>query len=608
MSFPVSVSRPLWCWAVEDDEPRTGTEGELIHQLASGRLPPYALVWRDGWGEWLPAMQVEELAEAFPEAHALGTRSARPSSIPGVPPVPVSEYPRLRHLAKVAPLGWPDGFEGRDQEVITSQVPAAALIEAARAMTQPSPPRDLGLQLAVARASRAPDERTPFTPLEESRPGPPSRPALPLAAEYGLQGLIDEADPRRSGASWLRAHGLWVALAAITLGLGVIFGLRHLSAPRPVPPPLQAAPVPALTTSQHSLLAPTADGVEARVVPAGATLDPSPSPPELGCNLRHPPVSIDDWAVVDVRPVIYTQPGDESVVVGYAQSHKGATGGILDVESLQLTRRFWQQEDRQIISVTPLGAGASSSYHVERMGSNVAFGRALDTVPPLRIGLNDDGLALGRIEQRPRRLWALPIGSLISVPEVVTHAVGFTLAMRVGRSTGHLRLGVLDRGGAALSPLTELGPDEWDFGRPALASGPEQTALAVARRASGELTHALFVARADNGQLPTELVPFELPSGGDPELLAPALAPLPGGGFALMWSQGTGARRVLRLQQLSASLQPRGPALDLTGVDPALGGAMSAALHHAGDRLLAFYFLRRDDGHSLWVGSVTCSG
>jgi hypothetical protein len=608
MTSQVSVSPPLWRWAVEDDEPKTGTEGELIRQLASGRLPPYALVWRDGWGEWLPAMQVEELAEAFPEAHMLGTRTARPSSIPGIPPVPVSEYPRLRHLAKAAPLGWPDGFEGRDQEVITSEVPAAAMIEAARAMIQPSPPRDLGLQLAVSRASRAPDELTPFTPVEESRSGPPSRPALPLAADYGLQGLIDDDDTRRSGASWLRAHGIWVALAAITLGLGAIFGLRYLSAPRQLLPSLQVAPVPGLATSQHSLLAPTADGVEPHVVPAGATLEPLPLPEEVGCRFLHPPVSIDDWAVVDVRPVIYTQPGEASVVIGYAQSHKSATGGSLDVESLELTRRFWQQEERQIFSVTPLGAGAKASYHVERMGSSVAFGRALDTAPPSRVGMNDDGVVLGRIEQRSQRLWELPVGSRISVPEVVAHPAGFTLAMRVGRGIGRLRLGLLDVGGRALSPLAELGPEEWDFGRPALASGPEQTALAVTRRANGERPDALLVARADNGQLPTELVPFELPSGGDPELLAPVLAPLPDGGFAMMWSQGAGARRVVRLQRLSASLQPQGPVFDLTGADPALGGAMSAALHYAGNRLLAFYFLRRDEGHSLWVGSVTCGG
>jgi hypothetical protein len=599
------VSPPLWRWAVEDDEPKTGTEDELIRQLASGRLPPYALVWRDGWGEWLPAMQVEELSDAFPEGKVFGTRTARPSSVPGVPPVPVSEYPRLRHLAKGAPLGWPDGFEGPEQEIITSEVPAAALAEAARAMTQPSPPRDLGLHRAIAHESRNP----PFAALavfDDERTPPPSRPALPLVAEFGLQGLIEEAAPR-DGSSWLRTYGLWVALAAIALGLGVIFALRHWGVPLAMPF-ASSSPDPSASAAPGSpvLPAPTADGVAPRVVPAVA-LEARPSADEPGCELRRPPVSIDDWAVADVRPLIGTpQATRGAVIVGYAQSHKSATGVTLNVESLEISRRFWQQDERQINSVTPLGGGTKSVYHVERMGSLLAAGRALDMTPPLRLGMSEDALVLLRLEQRVHKLWELPAGSRISVPEVVTHALGFTLAMREGRSAGHLRVGLLDLGGAPLSALAELGPPEWDFGRPALASGSHQTALAVTRRASAGLPDAIFLARAENGQLPTELVPFEVPSGGDPELLAPVLAPLPDRGFALMWSQGVGARRVVRLQRLDEAFEPRGPALQLTSPDPALGGAMSAALHWAGDRLLAFYFLRRDDGHSLWVGSVSC--
>jgi hypothetical protein len=608
MTSQASMSPSPWCWAVEDDEPKRGTEDELIRQLSSGRLPPYALVWREGWGEWLPAMQVEELAEAFPDARALGTRTARPSSVPGIPPVPVSEYPRLRHLARAAPLGWPDGFEGPEQEIITSEVPAAALIEAARAMTQPSPPRDLGLQQAIERASRAPQALPPFGAFEEEVSPPPSRPARPLAAEFGLQGLIEEAAPQRSGSSWLLAHGLWIAVAALTLGLGLTFAIRNWGSVLSLRAPARSALASARPLDQGSPLASTADGIEPRVVPAAA-VEAAPAPAELGCRFRHPAVSIDDWAVVDVRPLILSQPGGASVMVGYAQSHKSATGGILNLDSLELSRRYWQQEERQLFSVTPLvGAGNKPIYHAERMGSNVAFGRALDGTPPLRLGINDDGIVLGRFDQRLRRLWELPPASRISVPEVVTHARGFTLATRAGRSPGRLRVGSLDAQGTPLSELAEVGPAGWDFGRPALASGLEQTVLAVTRRASADAPDSILLARADNGQLPTELEPFEVPSGGDRELLAPVVAALPDGGFVLMWSQGTGSRRIVRLQRLSSSLEPRGPPLDVTSPDLAFGGAMAAALHWAGDRLLSFYFLRREDGHSLWVCSLSCGG
>lgn len=598
MTSQVSVGPPLWRWAVEGAEPEVGTEDDLIRQLASGSLPPYVLVWREGWGEWLPAMQVAELAEAFPEASAIGTRTARPSVVPGIPPVPISEYPRLRHLAKEAPCGWPDGFEGQEQEVITSDVPAAVLIEAARVMMQASPPRDLGLQQAIERASRVPPLAASFPWPSEERGTPPSGPALPLAAEFGLQGLLDQDAPRRSGASWLRAYGLWIALVAVGLGLAATFGLRALW------PPTAAAPggtQSSADTAQRALLASTT-GLEPRQASSAAALPQAE--PEPGCRFLHAPVSIDDWAVADVRPHINAS-SSRAIVIGYAQSHKSATGGLLDVESLRLTRRFWQQEERQIFSVTPLVASGKPSYHVERMGTAVSFGRALDTAPPLRIGMRNNGVVLGLLEQRAQRIWELPAGSRMSVPEVVSHPRGFTLAMRAAVGPGRVRVGLLGPRGEALSPLAELGSDEWDWGRPALASGPEQTLLAVTRRGNGEHADSLYLARAKNGELPAELVPF-VPSDGDPELLAPVLSALPDGGFALMWSQGAGSRRLVRVQQLSESLEPRGPVFDVTSADPAFGGAMAGALHWAGDRLLAFYFLRRDDANSLWVCSLAC--
>jgi hypothetical protein len=657
----MSVSPPLWSWAVEDDEPQMGTEEALIRQLASGRLPPYALVWREGWGEWLPAMQVEELAEAFPDVGTVGTRTARPSSIPGVPPVPVSEYPRLRHLAKAAPLGWPDGFEYREQDVITSEVPAVVMKEAARVMTQPTPPVDLGLHAAIERHSRRPEELTPFippghevtpvsqrvrssalddTPASERAPAsvserapasgaPGSGPARPLAAEYGLQGLIDEEPPRENWPLWWRANGLWVALLLVALGVAAAFALRHFglahfTLTRGGPAALEStrlessprgaelgsavsAPVPAEPPQQ-------AAGALAAAPAAAAALLPV-------CQFRHPPLQLDDWAVVDVRPLLRELPsagGLGAVAVGYAESHRSAAGGTLDVESLRLTRQFWEQEDRQIFSVTPLVQGKTVAFHVERQGSSVAFGRALDTNPPLRVGMNDDGLVSGQLDQRSQRLWALPAGAMMSVAEVGQHSRGLILASRAGRSFGHVRLGLLDPSGQPRSPLVELGEEDTDYGRPGLASGPEQTLVAVARRADTRKTSALFLARSPNGQLPTELLPFPLPASTaadpavanpapDPELLAPVVGALPDGRFALMWSQGAAGVRHVRLQILSATLQPLGAAFDVTAPDPALGAATAAALHWASDRLLAFFFVRRDDGHSLWVGSIGCS-
>ncbi len=592
MTSKADVSPALWRWATENGEPHTGSEEDLVRQLASGQVPPYALVWKEGWGEWLPAMQVEELSVAFPVHRVPGTRTARPSSVPGIPPVPVSEYPRLRLLAKETPLGLYSDAECPEREVITSEVPAAALKEAVRAMTEPSPPLNLGLYTGTDRGSGRPEHLTPLLPNEDWLI-PPSRPALPLAAEFGLQGLLEQSAPKRSGwPFWLRAHGLWIALGIITFGVGAVFAVRWFGAgpKRPAAPPSATD----IVVHQRPLLA--------SAPPLAA------APPDPVCRFRHSPVKLDDWAVVDVRPALVSSPGSKSVAVGYAQSHKHGTGGVIDVESLSFVRKFGQQQERQIFSVTPLSASGAIAYHVERQGALVAFGRALDTVPPLRVGMNDDGFVIGRLDQRSEKVWELPVGTLISVPDVVAHPLGFTLATRAGRTTGQLRLGLLSAAGAALSSLAQVGSAESELGRPALASGPEQTVLAVLGRGDAMDANALLLARAPNGELPLELVPLDLLLEADVELSGPVLAALPDGSFVLMWGQGALWRRQVRVQRLSAALGPIGAVFDVTTPDPALGGSLPGALHWVGDRLLAFYFVRRDEGHSLWVTSFSCAG
>jgi hypothetical protein len=593
MSSELKVSPLSWRWATEGGEPGEGSEQELVRQLASGNVPPYALVWREGWGEWLPALQVAELSAIFPRVAPL--RTARPSSVPGsIPPVPVSEYPRLRLLAKESPLGLSTDFDCPEREVITSEVPVAALLEAARAMTQPSPPADLGLEIAIQKQGgllRSEPSEPRFAAAESfwgERRAIPSRSAPPLAAEYGLEEMLEAAAWQQpSWKTWLRAHGIWVAMAAVAIGFTALLGGRFLAASR--------AGGGAGSPSPHAL----------------QPLAPSTVPSSAGasgpmCRLAQEPVKLDNWAVFDVRPSLLQLPGSASVALGYAQSHKHATGMRLDPTTLSFERTFGQQNERQIYSVTPLAARGTLGYHVERQGALVAFGRAIDAVPPLRVGMNDVGLVLGPLDQRSVKAWELPVGTMISVPEVAAHPRGFTLALRAGRALGHLRVGLLGPSGAPLSDLHQIGTPEFEYGRPSLASGPEQTLLAVSSRSEAQGAYQLLLGRARNGELPIELAPLEIAGADNTELNAPAVAALPDGTFALIWTQGATWRRQVRLQRLSPTLAPVGPVLDVSTPDPALGGATSGALFWTSDHLLALYFSRRDEGHSLWAAKVTC--
>jgi len=51
-----------WRWADPQGIQRVLHSDELRSALASGALPPYTLVWREGMSEWQPAYLVAELA------------------------------------------------------------------------------------------------------------------------------------------------------------------------------------------------------------------------------------------------------------------------------------------------------------------------------------------------------------------------------------------------------------------------------------------------------------------------------------------------------------------------------------------------------------------
>lgn len=247
-SFTRSDAAPdedvLWAWATEHSAPERASTQQLVSWLARGELAPHTLVWRPGWGEWLPALQVAELAAAFPQLTPGNRRIAQtaPTDCSTPPPVPVGHYPRLRLLAKdvvgeVDPVtavaqGLAPALAGRrtfrdldelQQDVVTSQVPAAAMLEAARVMQALSPagaPRRAerwsGLDLGTfgeALPRSGPDEPIVRAFPEALGSAPPARRLLPHALELDFSTLAEPELELVWGRP--RRYGRWLALGLL---------------------------------------------------------------------------------------------------------------------------------------------------------------------------------------------------------------------------------------------------------------------------------------------------------------------------------------------------------------------------------------------------------
>jgi hypothetical protein len=333
------VNASIWLWATESGEQHAGSEHELVTCLSSRALPAYTLVWRSGWSEWLPAMQVKELARGLPESSLCAPRAPR-ATAPGVPPPPppIETYPMLRRWAEElrqssGPITRREGVPIWAQTVvlneppptsaeldeITDEIPDEVLAEAARLMMEATPPRDLGI------AERARRSRTswPAVILPQDPFAPPLEPPelasfidpSSTAFDTGAQtpsgedrrhvGLPGETVERPRSRGWL-----WLLPAAALAG-GLWLTRAHwlpVAGPRSAPEP-QVAVLP--------------------VRPA-ATAEPPPAPKVFGCRVLKRPQKLDDWSIPDKPLGMGLAPDGKRIALGYAQSRERAIGLTFD--------------------------------------------------------------------------------------------------------------------------------------------------------------------------------------------------------------------------------------------------------------------------------------
>jgi hypothetical protein len=154
-----------WRWAEADGSIHACTIEQLMRMLQSEQLPPYVLVWNLGWGSWLSARNVAELAPA------LGTRAQpgmTPIRMPGVqtpPRPPLSKYKAVGHPAGVPLLRPTEPAAQPSPRRSTPPPPPSAAAGSGSTRPPPPPPGASG----SSRGSRPP----PPPSLRDRTPQPP---------------------------------------------------------------------------------------------------------------------------------------------------------------------------------------------------------------------------------------------------------------------------------------------------------------------------------------------------------------------------------------------------------------------------------------------------
>ncbi|MEO8184155.1 MAG: GYF domain-containing protein [Deltaproteobacteria bacterium] len=90
-----------WAWATRQGAAEWASTEQLVFWLGRGDLPPQMLVWKPGWREWLPALQIAELAAAFPRVEPAG-RSVAHARNPSAAAAPASARTLSPHVLELA--------------------------------------------------------------------------------------------------------------------------------------------------------------------------------------------------------------------------------------------------------------------------------------------------------------------------------------------------------------------------------------------------------------------------------------------------------------------------------------------------------------------------
>lgn len=90
--MPAVRDGEVWWWADFDGALYTVSERELSSSLADTVLPPFVLVWREGWADWLPAYLVEQFQSALGSHELILPATPDTEGVHTSPPPPPLEW------------------------------------------------------------------------------------------------------------------------------------------------------------------------------------------------------------------------------------------------------------------------------------------------------------------------------------------------------------------------------------------------------------------------------------------------------------------------------------------------------------------------------------
>ena len=337
--------------------------------------------------------------------------------------------------------------------------------------------------------------------------------------------------------------------------------------------------------------------------PLATTTATPATPTPTGCGIVQPAARL---AAPFHRPVtpLLTAPADGTrASVGFAESETDAVGLTVDLVTLDVERVFRETKKKPVRFVVPLALDPKR-FVVDRDDGDRPLTRSVDTEQRFGLGpLDKDWVRI--TGSSTGVLWSGQAADKTTDPHVASSAAGHLVTFRRGGLSGQVLYGFLGTDGSARGELRVVdAPGVRLSGTPDAALAGSTFVVAFAGRATQEDEWRIVLASGKMDGGPAVVRTFTSPPGGaGGSSIAPSVSGLGNDGFVLQWTEGKSAEYQVRVQRLSADLEPVGePAL----VSPKGANAGQGAVFARAPRAISL-FVQTTAGHDeLWGTSLEC--
>jgi hypothetical protein len=320
-----------------------------------------------------------------------------------------------------------------------------------------------------------------------------------------------------------------------------------------------------------------------------------------GCELQLPAARLSPAVYRSVPPAFAELDEGRRVAVGIAETPKNAAGLVVTLDTLDVTKSFENAGAELLYGVVPFAAASAPKFAVDRAGGALRGARTV--APDLAIGIA--GVDLVRTRGGATTVtFAQAASDKVTDPRIATSTAGHLVTFRRGGLSGQVLYGWLAPDGSPKGELSTLAVAGVTMsGTPDAAVNANRGLVAFAGRATADAPWRVQLVAVSQGGAPAPKA-FETPPGGSGAgSIAPAVSRLGDDGWILQWTEGTTGQYQVRVQELSASLDPVGePRL----VSPKGANAGQGAVFAVGDRVLSV-FVQTTAGHDeLWGAILRC--